>query len=278
MTNEEIMAASTGVSTQPDPNADPAGEGAPDPTQDDDKGAGEGDAGTGDAGDPSAAGQKDNHETRRWNKILRENAELRGRNALAEQLLKQGGQQPPAAQQPQQQEINRDDFASDAEFIAAVTRQEIARTAPKIAESASRAQEEQRLASEFAGKQEDARKRYADYDDVLNVTIATIPPHLEAAMLRSEHGADILYYLAKNPAEAARLGTMHPNSALVALGKVEGTIEANKKRAPKVSGAPAPFTPVGSRTSGGAPDLNKMSMAEFAKYETERLHKLGRRK
>jgi len=113
----------------------------------------------------------------------------------------------------------------------------------------------------FAEKQEEARKTYGDYDDALaEFDDVPVNPAIHQAMLESDHGADIAYYLAKNPDVFDKLND--PKLSVLALGRELGKIEASfgnksEKAAVKVTTAPPPISPVraAAKTSNKAEDL-----------------------
>lgn len=93
---------------------------------------------------------------------------------------------------------------------------------------------------------DDAADRYEDFDDV--VRSDNLP--LTEAMLNvakvTPNGADLLYYLAKNPKEVQRISNLHPlmQQQEVARHAIQFAAQNN------VSKAPAPVQPVGE-TPGG---------------------------
>lgn len=126
------------------------------------------------------------------------------------------------------------------------------------------AEQARRLHAAWDEAREEARERIPDFDEV--VTDAT-PIHARAApfIVESEKGADIAYWLGKNPKAAqdlfAKFNTA-PAQALIELGRIEARLSAP---APKtLSTAPRPAQTL----SGGANplqfDQNRASVDDFA--------------
>lgn len=107
------------------------------------------------------------------------------------------------------------------------------------------------LAAAWDEAREDARTRLPDFDDVVT---AKTPIHQRAAafIVESDKGADVAYYLGKNPKEAQALYEKFetaPGHALIELGRIEARLSAP---APKtISTAPKPAATL----SGGANPL-----------------------
>ena len=60
-------------------------------------------------------------------------------------------------------------------------------------------------------------------------------------MLEDEHGAELLYYLAKHPKELERIAQLSPASAVMAIGKLSVSLSpaSPENGKPKITGAPA---------------------------------------
>lgn len=114
-------------------------------------------------------------------------------------------------------------------------------------EAQSRAEAERgEVARTWQQKVEAATTKYADYHEALeDVDHIEIPPTLTGAIMESDMGADIAYYLAKNPGDLERIVKLKPHAALMELGKIE--VKLSQAPAPKktVSKAPAPIKPLG---------------------------------
>jgi hypothetical protein len=141
--------------------------------------------------------------------------------------------------------------------------------------------EGQKVALEaYNSRKEKTKEKYADFEEVANSPDVKVSMPVAHAIIHSENGPDIQYYLGKNPAEAERISSMTlrqfnpqtrtmdtvPDVArqLVELGLIVGKINTPKVQAP-VSNAPKPFKPLKGGDSAPSKGLSEMSMDEYAK-------------
>jgi len=115
----------------------------------------------------------------------------------------------------------------------------------------------------WAKREKAAKKAHEDYEDVMEATTIPDGPGVQAArlaMLESESGAEILYHLAKQPAELKRIAALSPVSAVREIGKLEAALtkssSAPENGTPRITGAPKPPPPTGrpSKTSSDTPE------------------------
>lgn len=100
---------------------------------------------------------------------------------------------------------------------------------------------------------------YADFDQV--VSQVPISPTAAEAIVISEKGADVAYFLGKNPGEAARINSLPPIQQVYELARIESRLSAPQPK-PKTTSAPDPVPTVGGRERvSKSPD--KMSYAEY---------------
>lgn len=125
-------------------------------------------------------------------------------------------------------------------------------------ELARKAQEEQsRLRNEFAKRLEVAKEEMPDFDEMVASSDVSVSQPVTDAIVDSEVGPQILYYLAENPEFARSLNEKSITAQLRAIGKLEAKFEKTEpksKTAPviKKSSAPAPISPL--RGGGAAAD------------------------
>jgi len=86
--------------------------------------------------------------------------------------------------------------------------------------------------------------------------------HIAEALIESEAPAKLMAHMAANPDEVARIASLSPARQAAEIGKLETKLAS----APKVSNAPAPIKPIGTRGSATNSDPSKMSMEEYAEY------------
>jgi hypothetical protein len=111
---------------------------------------------------------------------------------------------------------------------------------------------------------EDARKVHADFDEVINSYDGELTPHMQAALLDSEMGAEVSYYLAKHPEEAEKLEGMGLIQINKAIAKIEAKLEMkSQKSVVKTSNSPPPINPVTKGTTKSTKSPDEMDMDEY---------------
>jgi hypothetical protein len=131
-----------------------------------------------------------------------------------------------------------------------------------------------------------AQEKYADYREVAESPNVTVTVAMAQAILHTEHGPDIQYFLGKNPAEAQRISALNPAQQLVELGLIVGRLSAPQKEepAPKpkpvVSNAPKPIKTLEAKSEPVAKTPDEESMEEYgARREKElRAERAGARR
>lgn len=109
---------------------------------------------------------------------------------------------------------------------------------------------------------EDARTRYTDFDAVVSNPKLPITNEMAEVIKDSDNGADVAYWLGKNPAEAQRIAQLPPIAAARELGRIEARLTPQPRR---ISSAPPPVETVGSR-GGSNNDPDKMSVDQLLKH------------
>jgi hypothetical protein len=153
----------------------------------------------------------------------------------------------------------RSQFATDDEYIEALTdwktrrkpRQTGGGSRPKPREA-----EQAEVAAQWSKRQEKVMKALPDYADVIGKSEA-IPAHVHQAILESDQGPQIAYFLALHPAEAKRIAQMKPLAAIKRIASLERDLAdidaedakpepAKETPKPQRSKAPEPIEPVKS--------------------------------
>jgi hypothetical protein len=124
-------------------------------------------------------------------------------------------------------------------------------------------QEAERTAlTSHAARVEQATERYPDYSEVMEGAKALpITREIHMAIVGSEHGPDIAYYLATNPDEVTRIAKLPSFRQIAELGKLEGKFEAPAAETPNHTTnqakkpLPKPPANVGGTASVKQPDL-----------------------
>jgi len=150
------------------------------------------------------------------------------------------------------------------------------REAVRAAQSA-----EQQLQTAWSSSEKTARAAHADYDEIVQSVRAPEGPGVMAArqaMLEDERGAEVLYHLATHPDEMRRIAALQPVAAVMAIGKLVGSlappVAGNGK--PKVSSAPKPPPALSHPAKTSTRDIHDENFArtDFRGWEKERLAQL----
>lgn len=130
----------------------------------------------------------------------------------------------------------------------------------------------------FNKRVETARAKYPDYSEVAESAEVQVSFPMAYAILNSEQGPDIQYYLGKNPAEAERISSYkapdgNPDVArqLVELGIITARLTQAPEKPKPVSAAPKPISPI-SKSSETAPSPEEESMEQYAARRTKELN------
>lgn len=187
--------------------------------------------------------------------------------ALMEKTLVKG--EAPRAEVPSGPP-KRENYESWEDYAEAKADWQIAQRLQEIeqkAEIARRQQAVQQRESTWQQREAEAAKKYEDYEDVVTAEDLSITPIMAEAIKDSDLGADVAYYLGKNPKEAERISALSPAAQVRELGKIEARLEMKPAKTP--SKAPPPIEPVGGGKAGGEPDLSRMSQAEYEAYRAK---------
>ena len=189
---------------------------------------------------------------RELNKLRRENGELAGRLAMVQELQAAGMTKKEAtaavdAAAPTG-EPQREQYASDAEYIKALAKHEAAGLmAAKDAE-----REQQAQASEFMSGIDkattkfhaDVKDRFPDFSEVMDTASAKddIDPAKHetfiALIAQSDERAAVLYHLAKHADERAAILAMTPAQQIKAFHRLEGRLERAAAKEPEAPAKP----------------------------------------
>lgn len=164
-----------------------------------------------------------------------------------------------------------DRFASYDDYIEAVAdwkareayRDEQTRyTAKQEAEKAKAAESTRK--QKFSEQMVTARAKHEDFDEV---TVYNSDLKVSAAMLEtiedSDYGAEVAYYLGKNPAEASRIAQLSPLGAAKEIGKLE--LKFSNPAQPEVKRVSSAAPPVGTLAGNASSTVvpSKMSDSEW---------------
>jgi len=232
--------------------------------------------------DTTAQSKTDDEEEHRVPKGVQKRIDRLTREKYQLQAQLEVLRQPQQAPQQRTQEATAsapklENFASIEDYIDAMADHKATQKAEEVfrkrdaEQTASKQQaESSRVRDGFTKQMDDARAAYDDFDDVVDNPDLPISQAMAEAIMRTKGGADVAYYLGKNPAEAVRLANLDPFSAAVEIGRIAATVVRPQAR--KASNAPPPIQPVGSRASP-VTDPDKMSAEEWMKWRNGQVNK-----
>jgi hypothetical protein len=200
-------------------------------------------------------------ESRKMEKLARAEAE----NEFLRQQLE-------ASKQPQnvEQEVPKlEDYQTAEEYLDALADYKMEQKLAKFQEMSQEQQQEQAEAARIGSVRDkllEASEKYDDFQDVVDSipdNYITVP--MFEAIGESDLAGEISYYLGNNHTEAAKIAKMSPVQQVKAIDRLETKL----KGPPKVSKAPEPLSTVGKGRAKTEPDLEKMSVAEYAAYRAK---------
>jgi hypothetical protein len=221
-------------------------------------------------------------------RIEKLNAKLSAAEAQAEHWRQQAlrGQKPE--ERPEETPVaatakgepNSDDFESATEFYRAHAKW-AAQEEIKAAKESER-QEKLRTEAEskktaFIGKVDAFKKAHDDFEDVIaDVDDIQMSPAISQAILESDNGPELMYELAKNSEEYARMCALSPFEAVRALGRFEARLtkpsEEKKITKPKTTTkAPPPPRPISTSSANGKKSVydEDISQSEYERIRAD---------
>jgi hypothetical protein len=181
--------------------------------------------------------------------------EREAREALETRLKELEAKVNPPAEQPDDElgeEPKPEQFSDMYEYAKALAeytadRKLMERDKEDKARKAA-AEQEQKFKA-WADRVNAAKNELPDFDDMVQSSDVRVSDPIRDAIIESEHGPKILYYLAENSEFAKKLGDMSVVSAVREIGKIEarfdkGDAKPDVKAVVGKSKAPAPITPL----------------------------------
>jgi hypothetical protein len=182
----------------------------------------------------------------------------------AEALAANSSAQAAALRERFQSAGRPQDYRAPEDYTRAVAEQAVREVGAEIlARQASQAQEIAARAAQDAWTESTAefRQKAPDFDAIVHNPNLTVTPIMADAIRESSRGAEIAYYLGKNPAEAARIASLSPVSQATAIAHLE-TRAGSVAQSP-VSRAPQPVSTLSGRAGGAGKRLEDMSFEEY---------------
>ena len=211
---------------------------------------------------------------KRIDRAVRQKYEAEARTKmLEERLAALETRQQPQAQRPAYDDSeptidkfdNFDQYvAAKAEWIAERKINQTLTAREQQQQAAREAAERTKTADSWNKRNPQATVEMPDFEEVLASSDVPMTQPMQQAIMESDIGPKLAYYLATNPDEATDIAGMSPIGAIRALGRLEERL-SSQKPVVKTTSAPPPITPVGTRATVKK-DPNKMSDAEYAKW------------
>ena len=236
--------------------------------------------------DDSSARPKQDGLQKRFDKLTWEKHELaRERDWLRQQIAQRNtpttsdtaapeAPKPP----PKLADFNYDEDAYQKALVEHVKGE----TARQVREDLRKEQAEQakrQKAETFSSRERAFASKHSDYLELTRDSSLPITQTMVDLVQDAEAGPDVLYYLANNRDEAARIAQMDEKSAARAIGRIEAKLETPAPPPPPpkpVSKAPPPPPQIETsesavRISTTSPDSDKLSDDEWVRAERKRL-------
>jgi hypothetical protein len=155
----------------------------------------------------------------------------------------------------------RDEFRDDDAYFQAQIEHLAEKKAAEKLQQREQATEATRRSESFIEKAEKASERYPDFQSVVSNPALRINDEMAEFISESDAGADLAYFLGKNPTKAAEIAGLSPMKAARELTRIESELPA--RPSVKTSSAPAPISPIGNRGSASPTIAN----ADFSEYK-----------
>ncbi len=129
----------------------------------------------------------------------------------------------------------------------------------------------------WEARQDEARAKFADYDEKVIDGAHNWPctPEMAEAIRTSDAGGEVAYHLASNPDEARRIATLAPIAQARELGRIEATLTATPKDPPSVKTTNAPKPPQAQARGAGGQFMPNAATPNFAEFEAMANRKTG---
>jgi len=141
-------------------------------------------------------------------------------------------------------DLNADQFNTYEDYAEALAE----RKAEELLAKRETAKQQQALLANYHDREESARDRYDDFEQVAYNPNLSITEIMAQSIQASDIGPDVLYWLGSNPKEADRIARLSPILQAKEIGKLEAGM-ASSPPVRKTSTAPAPIAPVTARAS-----------------------------
>ena len=202
-----------------------------------------------------------------------------GKRLAMEQRKWKREQQKRAVQPPQVEPVKVDvSKYQTAEELQKDVESLVDKRAQELIQQKEMQRQQMEMADGYTAKEEAALDKYEDFEQVAYSENHQVTPIMGEAILSSDIGPEIAYYLGLNPRESNRIARLSPLMQVKEIGKLEAKIAAEPPKPIKTSSAPEPIAPVKAR-SASAPSydttdprsVKTMSTSEWINAENARM-------
>lgn len=213
---------------------------------------------------------------KRIDRAVRQKYEAEARAKMLEERV--AAMETQRYQQPQQKAVdntepkieNYDNFdtyvAAKAEWIASRKIEETLTERERKQQEQRSNYERQQVQATWAKRVTEATAEMPDFEEVIASSEVPMTEPMQSAIMESDIGPKLAYWLANNPSEASKIAGMSPISAIRALGRIEERLQTQPAKKP--TSAPEPIKPVGARATVKK-NPGQMSDAEYAKWRKQ---------
>ena len=170
--------------------------------------------------------------TRNWRETQRELALVKGLVSQSTPISPEQGADKPQL----------DDFETYDEYVDKLTDWKVDQKFAKTSQESAQRNAGQIQQATWATKLEAALPNLPDYEAIVGASETPVVPHVVEALMEADHGPELAYHLAKNPAVVERLNAMSPAKAAMEVARLEAQITAPAAR--PTTKAPAPVNPL----------------------------------
>lgn len=203
---------------------------------------------------------------RRIDKITRQKYEAEARAKMLEERV--AAMEARQASAPKDDEMptlgkynNFDEYvAAKAEYISKKTIESTLTEREKRQAAEREATERTKTVESWNKRVEKATAEMPDFEEVITSSEVPMTGPMQQAIMESEAGPKLAYYLANHPNEASDIARMTPIGAIRTLGRIEERLSKPVEK--KSTSAPEPLTPIGGKTKVSK-DPSDMSQKEF---------------
>lgn len=210
---------------------------------------------------------------KRIDRAVRQRYEAEARAKMLEERLAalETRSAPPQRTQVDDSEPTLDKFDTLDQYVAAkaayIAKKQIESTLSEreTRQMAAYAEaERQKTAESWNQRLEKATAEMPDFEDVIANSSIPMTEPMQQAIMTSDVGPRLAYYLATHPDEAMQIVQRSPIEAIRLLGKIEAKLEATPVQT-VVTSAPAPVKPLSGKSSVKKNPAD-MTDAEYAKW------------